>query len=179
MPSETSKRYVRPGVTVINGAETPSIKYPLLLPCPLYLCADVFAATVTTNVVVVPCIALRVLYPFNVGVEKSVELRVGRVLIPVESIFLTVISGVPVNPCALVATVAEAARVAFDAVPVRLPVTFPVRSPTNPLTAVTIPDAFKLPVELKPTPDPLLGSPPTWKVLRGSVVAIPTLPPAL
>ena len=41
---------------VINGASTPSILYPFELPEPLYRCADVFAATVTTNVTVVPCI---------------------------------------------------------------------------------------------------------------------------
>jgi hypothetical protein len=45
--------------------------------------------------------------------------------------------------------------------------------------AVTTPDALISPVELNPTPLPLaFGLAPTWKVLRGSVVAIPTLPAA-
>ena len=93
------------------------------------------------------------LYPFNVGTVKSVELRVASVLIPAELMFLTVISGVPVNPCALVATVAVAARVAFDAVPVTLPITLPVSSPLNPPIAVIIPVALMSPRELIPTPD--------------------------
>ena len=100
------------------------------------------------------------LYPFRVGTVKSVDSSVGRVLIPVDLIFLTVMSGVPVNPCALVATVAEAARVAFDAVPVKLPVTFPVSDPLKSV-AVIIPDANMSPSELIPTPTPLFGSPPT------------------
>ena len=99
----------------------------------------------------VPCIDRIVLCPFNVGVVKSVTPRVAIVPIPAELIFLTVISGVPVNPCALVATVAEAARVAFDAVPVKSPVTLPERLPEKDVAVIT-PDATTPPSELKPTP---------------------------
>mgnify|MGYP001413099079 CR=1 FL=1 len=90
---------------------------------------------------------------------KSVTFKVAIVPIPAEFIFLTVISGVPVNPCALVATVAEAACVAFDAVPVKSPVTFPAKFPEK-VVAVITPDATTPPVVLKPTPIPLLGLPP-------------------
>ena len=53
--------------------------------------------------------------------------------------------------------------------------TLPVKLPEN-VVAVIIPDAFIFPDVLNPTPIPLLGSPPTWKGLAGSVVPIPTLP---
>ena len=117
----------------------------------MYRCADVFAATVTTNVTVVPCIDRIVLCPFKVGTVRSVTPRVLIVPIPAELIFLTVISGVPVNHCALVATVAEAAMVALDAVPVKSPVTFPTRFPEKDVAVIT-PDATTPPSELKPTP---------------------------
>ena len=53
-------------------------------------------------------------------------------------------------------------------------------SPTK-LVAVTIPDAnICPPSELIPTPVPkLVGSPPTWKLFRGSLVDTPTFPPVL
>ena len=55
----------------------------------------------------------------------------------------------------------------------------PVKSPTND-AAVTIPDALTLPTELIPTPScPASTFPPTWRVKRGSFVAIPTFPPVL
>ena len=55
--------------------------------------------------------------------------------------------------------------------------TSPVNAPTK-LEAVIIPDARILPIELIPTPIlPVAdGSPPTWKLCLGSVVAIPTFP---
>ena len=61
--------------------------------------------------------------------------------------------------------------------PVTSPATFPVNAPTK-LVAVIIPDARILPIEFIPTPIlPVAdGSPPTWKLCLGSVVAIPTLP---
>ena len=67
--------------------------------------------------------------------------------------------------------------------PVTLPVTAPVKSPvtlptTLPVNAPTKLVAVILPIELIPTPIlPVAdGSPPTWKLCLGSVVAIPTLP---
>ena len=87
----------------------------------------------------------------SVGTVKSVTPRVVIVPIPAEFIFLTVISGMPVNPCALVATVADAAKVAFDAVPVKLPVTFPITFPENDVAVIT-PEATTPPSELNPTP---------------------------
>ena len=75
--------------------------------------------------------------------------------------------------------------------PVTLPVTFPVTAPVTPpttspvnaptkLVAVIIPVALILPIELIPTPflPATPGVPPTWKLILGSVVAIPTLPAA-
>jgi len=85
---------VRPGVKVRYGASTPSNLNPLLLPEPLYLCAAVFAATVTAMVVVVPCGALSELNPFNVTVSKSVVTIVGNVPIP-EELTLPVTSMLP------------------------------------------------------------------------------------
>ena len=161
---------------VINGASTPSILYPFELPEPLYRCAVVLDATTTTNVVVVPCIDRIVLCPFKVGTVRSVTPRVDIVPIPAEFIFLTVISGVPVNPCAFVAKVAEAARVAFDAVPVKSPVTFPTRFPEKDVAVIT-PDATTPPSELNPTPCSLaFGLPPTCSELAGFSVNIPTFP---
>ena len=55
----------------------------------------------------------------------------------------------------------------------------PVKSPTKD-GAVTIPDTLTLPTELIPTPSwPASTFPPTWRVNRGSLVPIPTLPPVL
>ena len=95
----------------------------------MYLCADVFDATVTPIDTVEPCGTRRELNDFRVGTVRSVVFKVAIVDIPAEFIFATVIFGVPVNPCELTAIVAVFARVAFDAVPVTSPVTLPVRSP--------------------------------------------------
>ena len=53
---------------------------------------------------------LKELNDFRVGTVRSVVFKVVRVDIPAEFIFLTVISGVPVNPCELVAIVAVFAK---------------------------------------------------------------------
>ena len=161
---------MRPGVRVKNGDITPSSTNPFALPEPLYLCADVFDATVTPIDTVEPCGALIELNDFRVGTVRSVVFKVVRVDTPAEFIFATVIFGVPVNPCELTASVAVFASVAVVAVPVTSPVTLPVRSPLK-VDAVIIPVALICPKELIPTPsccgleftlppicNPLLGS---------------------
>ena len=74
---------------------------------------------VTSSYVSVPAIET---LPSNCASPTNVER-------PVAFIFLTVMSGVPINPCALTAVVA---------VPVRVPVTTPSIGPTN-LVAVMTP----------------------------------------